>query len=83
SAKAPELLAHYCDSLLRKSSKAASDSEIEEKLLSSITIFKYLDDKDYFQRFYQKMLARRLINQQSISIDAEEFMVTKLKVIIR
>jgi len=27
------------------------------------------------------MLARRLINQQSISIDAEEFMVTKLKVI--
>ncbi|CAF3459379.1 unnamed protein product [Rotaria sp. Silwood1] len=58
---------------------AASDSEIEEKLLSSITIFKYLDDKDYFQRFYQKMLARRLINQQSISIDAEEFMVTKLK----
>ncbi|CAF4354116.1 unnamed protein product [Rotaria sp. Silwood2] len=79
SAKAPELLAHYCDSLLRKSSKAASDSEIEEKLLSSITIFKYLDDKDYFQRFYQKMLARRLINQQSISIDAEEFMVTKLK----
>ncbi|CAF0948041.1 unnamed protein product [Adineta ricciae] len=79
SAKAPELLAHYCDSLLRKSSKTATDSEIEEKLLSSITIFKYLDDKDYFQRFYQKMLARRLINQQSISIDAEEFMVTKLK----
>ena len=26
------------------------------------------------------MLARRLINQQSVSIDAEEFMVTKLKV---
>jgi len=26
------------------------------------------------------MLARRLINQQSISIDSEEFMVTKLKV---
>ena len=26
------------------------------------------------------MLARRLINQQSISIDAEEFMVAKLKV---
>jgi hypothetical protein len=26
------------------------------------------------------MLARRLINQQSASMDAEEFMVTKLKV---
>lgn len=43
-------LAHYCDSLLRKSSKTATESEIEEKLLNSITIFKYLDEKDYFQR---------------------------------
>ncbi|UJR20964.1 hypothetical protein I4U23_024070 [Adineta vaga] len=79
SIKAPELLAHYCDSLLRKSSKTSSDSELEEKLLNAITIFNYLDDKDYFQRFYQKMLARRLISQQSSSMDGEEFMVTKLK----
>ncbi|CAF3571796.1 unnamed protein product [Adineta steineri] len=77
--KAPELLAHYCDSLLRKSSKTTSESELEEKLLKTIIIFNYLDDKDYFQRFYQKMLARRLINQQSSSMDAEEFMLTKLK----
>ncbi|CAF3406902.1 unnamed protein product [Rotaria sp. Silwood1] len=79
SAKAPELLAHYCDNLLRKSSKTSTETEIEEKLLHGVTIFNYLEDKDYFQRFYQKMLARRLINQQSTSIDAEEFMVTKLK----
>ncbi|CAF1268122.1 unnamed protein product, partial [Adineta ricciae] len=78
-AKASELLAHYCDSILRKSSKATCESEVEEKLLDAIRIFNYLDDKDYFQRFYQKMLARRLINQQSTSIDAEEFMVTRLK----
>ncbi|CAF4869208.1 unnamed protein product [Rotaria sp. Silwood1] len=75
SAKAPELLAHYCDNLLRKSSKTSTETEIEEKLLHGVTIFNYLEDKDYFQR----MLARRLINQQSTSIDAEEFMVTKLK----
>jgi hypothetical protein len=43
-------LAHYCDSLLRKSTKAVTDSELEEKLLHAITIFQYLDDKDYFQR---------------------------------
>ncbi|CAF4302679.1 unnamed protein product, partial [Adineta steineri] len=48
--KAPELLAHYCDSLLRKSSKTTSESELEEKLLKTIIIFNYLDDKDYFQR---------------------------------
>ena len=31
-----------------------SESEIEEKLASSITIFKYLDDKDVFQKFYAR-----------------------------
>ena len=31
-----------------------SESEIEEKLTSSIIIFKYLDDKDVYQKFYQK-----------------------------
>ncbi|CAM2725921.1 unnamed protein product [Rotaria socialis] len=79
SAKAAELIAHYCDNLLRKSSKISTESEIEEKLLNAIIIFNYLEDKDYFQRCYQKMLARRLINQHSASIDAEEFMLTKLK----
>jgi cullin 2 len=28
--------------------------EIDDKLASSITIFKYLDDKDVFQKFYSR-----------------------------
>ena len=45
----------------------------------SITIRLFI----YLFKVYQKMLARRLINQQSTSIDTEEFMVTKLKVFLR
>ncbi|XP_014471950.1 PREDICTED: cullin-2 [Dinoponera quadriceps] len=78
-ARAPELLAKYCDSLLKKSAKAASESEIEEKLARSITVFKYVDDKDVFQKFYARMLAKRLIHQQSQSMDAEEVMIDRLK----
>ncbi|KAL7296446.1 cullin-2 [Trichogramma pretiosum] len=77
--RAPELLAKYCDSLLKKSSKVASESEVEEKLARSITIFKYVDDKDVFQKFYARMLAKRLIHQQSQSMDTEEIMIDKLK----
>ncbi|XP_031832846.1 cullin 2 [Nomia melanderi] len=77
--KAPELLAKYCDSLLRKSAKAASEVEVEEKLASCITVFKYVDDKDVFQKFYAPMLAKRLIHQQSQSMDAEESMIERLK----
>lgn len=72
-------MAKYCDSLLKKSAKAASESEIEEKLARSITVFKYVDDKDVFQKFYARMLAKRLIHQQSQSMDAEEVMIDRLK----
>lgn len=78
--KSPEYLSKYCDNLLKKSSKGMSETEIDDKLSHSITIFKYVDDKDVFQRFYQRHLAKRLIHQQSQSMDGEEGMINKLKV---
>jgi len=80
--KSPEYLSKYCDNLLKKSSKGMCEAEIDHKLLLSITIFKYIDDKDVFQRFYQRHLAKRLIHQQSQSMDGEEGMINKLKVLV-
>lgn len=77
--KSPELLAKYCDTLLKKTSKVVSDIELDERLQQCITVFKYLDDKDVFQRFYSRMLAKRLIYTMSHSMDAEESMINKLK----
>nr|CAD7260208.1 unnamed protein product [Timema shepardi]CAD7401708.1 unnamed protein product [Timema poppensis] len=77
--RSPEMLAKYCDALLKKSSKGMSETEVDERLSQSITIFKYIDDKDVFQKFYSRMLAKRLIHQQSQSMDAEEAMINRLK----
>lgn len=44
-----------------------------------MTVFKYIDDKDIFQKFYSKMLAKRLVNQTSASDDAEANMISKLR----
>lgn len=88
--RSPELLAKYCDSLLRKPSgssnqsgssinKTLSELEIDEKLALSIIVFKYIDDKDVFQKFYSKSMAKRLIFSQLASMDAEELMINKLK----
>lgn len=49
------------------------------KLTSFITVFKYIDDKDVFQKFYARMLAKRLIHGLSMSMDSEEAMINKLK----
>jgi len=75
----PSQLAKYCDTLLKKSTKGYSEVEVDEKLGQSIIIFKYIDDKDIFQKFYSRNLARRLIYQMSHSMDSEEGMINRLK----
>uniref|UniRef100_A0A8C9T5B9 Cullin 2 n=1 Tax=Scleropages formosus TaxID=113540 RepID=A0A8C9T5B9_SCLFO len=72
-------LAKYCDNLLKKSAKGMTENEVEDKLTSFITVFKYIDDKDVFQKFYARMLAKRLIHGLSLSMDSEEAMINKLK----
>jgi cullin 1 len=44
-----------------------------------MVVFKYIEDKDVFQKFYSKMLAKRLIYHMSASDDAEASMISKLK----
>lgn len=79
SSKSPELLAKYCDSLLKKNAKNTDDTDLELILQNVMIVFKYVEDKDVFQKFYTKQLARRLVNGLSASDDAEASMLTKLK----
>jgi len=79
STKSPELLAKYTDVLLRKGANAVEESELENTLSQIMTVFKYIEDKDVFQKFYSRMLARRLVHGNSSSDDAETSMISKLK----
>jgi len=75
--KTPELLAKYCDSLLRKSK--ITNEELEVRLDDLMIVFRYLEDNDVFQKFYMKTLSSRLIKGNSVSDDAEANMISKLK----
>lgn len=77
--QSPRLLARYCDQLLKKGSKGVGDNELEEKLDNAITVFQYIEDKDTFQKFYSRMLSRRLVFNNFSSMETEESMVQKLK----
>ena len=79
STKSPELLAKYTDSLLKKSGKSAEEADLEASLIQIMTVFKYIEDKDVFQKFYSRMLAKRLVHSSSASEDAETSMIGKLK----
>lgn len=61
--KCPELLANYCDMLLRRTplSKRLTSEEIESRLRDVLLVLKYVSNKDVFMRYHKAHLTRRLI----------------------
>lgn len=51
----PEFLAKHCDMILQ------SKENYEEFIDSIIKIFRVISEKDYFMKFYERMLGNRLI----------------------
>ncbi|XP_022727593.1 cullin-1 isoform X6 [Durio zibethinus] len=75
-----ELLATFCDNILKKGgSEKLSDEAIEETLEKVVKLFAYISDKDLFAEFYRKKLARRLLFDRSANDDHERSILTKLK----
>eukprot|EP00879_Flechtneria_rotunda_P016569 GHRR01017338.1.p1 GENE.GHRR01017338.1~~GHRR01017338.1.p1 ORF type:complete len:536 (+),score=207.96 GHRR01017338.1:206-1813(+) len=75
-----ELMANFCDNLLKKGgSEKLSDEAIEETLEKVVKLLAYISDKDLFAEFYRKRLARRLLQDKSASDDHERSILTRLK----
>ncbi|KAM3755484.1 hypothetical protein ACB098_02G043000 [Castanea mollissima] len=75
-----ELLATFCDNILKKgSSWKLSDEDIEETLEKVVKLLDYISDKDLFAEFYRKKLARRLLFGKSANDDHERSILTKIK----
>lgn len=79
--RCPELLANYCDMLLRKTplSRKLTSDEIEVKLKEVLLILKYVKNKDVFMRYHKAHLTRRLILDTSADNEKEENMVEWLR----
>ncbi|GAB2265217.1 hypothetical protein Dimus_000285 [Dionaea muscipula] len=77
-----ELLATFCDNILKKGgSEKLSDEAIEETLEKAVKLLAYISDKDLFAEFYRKKLACRLLFEQGVNDDDdhERSILTKLK----
>ena len=79
--KCPELLANYCDMLLRRTplSKKLTSDEVEAKLREVLLVLKYVQNKDVFMRYAKAHLTRRLILDTSADSEKEENMVEWLR----
>ncbi|KAJ9119446.1 hypothetical protein QFC24_005679 [Naganishia onofrii] len=80
NSKAQEYTSLFIDDNLKKGLKGKTDDEVEAVLEKTIVLFRFIIDKDIFERYYKSHLAKRLLNNRSVSEDAERNMVAKLKV---
>jgi cullin 3 len=75
-----EYLSLFIDDNMKKGIKDKTDTEIDAVLDKAITLLRYVQEKDMFERYYKKHLARRLLMSKSISMDVEKQMIGKMKI---
>jgi len=77
--RSPEFLSLFIDEKLRKGLKGATEEEVEETLRKVMVLFRFIQEKDVFEKYYKQHLAKRLLLGCSVSDDAEKGMISKLK----
>ncbi|GAO49699.1 hypothetical protein G7K_3845-t1 [Saitoella complicata NRRL Y-17804] len=77
--QAPEYISLFIDDNLKRGLKGKTETEVETVLDRTITLFRYLKDKDVFEKYYKGHLAKRLLWGRTVSDDAERGMIAKMK----
>ncbi|XP_039113870.1 cullin-3B-like [Dioscorea cayenensis subsp. rotundata] len=77
--RSPEFISLYVDDKLRKGLKGVSEEDVETVLDKVMMLFRYLQEKDVFEKYYKQHLAKRLLSGKTVSDDAERSMIVKLK----
>lgn len=77
--RSPEFISLFVDDKLRKGLKGVSEEDVESILDKVMMLFRYLQEKDVFEKYYKQHLAKRLLSGKSVSDDAERSLIVKLK----
>ncbi|KAL3511134.1 hypothetical protein ACH5RR_030535 [Cinchona calisaya] len=77
--RSPEFISLFVDEKLRKGLKGVSEEDIETILDKVMMLFRYLQEKDVFEKYYKQHLAKRLLSGKTVSDDAERSLIVKLK----
>ncbi|KHN13229.1 Cullin-3A [Glycine soja] len=79
NARSPEFISLFVDDKLRRGLKGVGEEDVEILLDKVMMLFRYLQEKDVFEKYYKQHLAKRLLSGKTISDDAERSLIVKLK----
>ena len=57
-----------------------NEADLDHLLDRCMVLFRFLQEKDLFERYYKQHLAKRLLLNKTPSYDNEKSMISKLKV---
>lgn len=77
--RASEYVSLFIDDSLRRGIRDKTENEIDVVLGKAIALIRYILDKDMFERYYQRHLARRLLNSKSESHEVEKQLIVLMK----
>jgi len=77
--RSAEYISLFVDEHMRKGVRTTSDEEVDSLLDKVVMLFRYLQEKDLFEKYYKQHLAKRLLGGRSASDDHEGMMIRKLK----
>jgi cullin 3 len=77
--RSSEYVSLFIDENLKRGIKGKTEAEVDVVLDKATTLLRYIQDKDMFERYYKKHLARRLLQSKSESADVEKQMISRMK----
>lgn len=77
--RSSEYVSLFIDDTLKRGVKGKTEAEVDTLLDKAIVLLRYVTDRDMFERYYQKHLARRLLQGKSDSQDVEKEMISRMK----
>ncbi|PFH60628.1 hypothetical protein XA68_10639 [Ophiocordyceps unilateralis] len=77
--RSSEYVSLYMDDSLKRGIRGKTEAEVDEMLDRAIVLIRYLQDRDLFQTYYQRHLARRLLHGKSESHDVEKQIISRMK----
>mmetsp|Transcript_2907 Transcript_2907/g.8201 ORF Transcript_2907/g.8201 Transcript_2907/m.8201 type:complete len:480 (-) Transcript_2907:633-2072(-) len=77
--RSPEFISLFMDDKLRRGLKGMTEDDTEVVLDKVMMLFRFLQEKDVFEKYYKQHLAKRLLSGRTVSDDAERMLLVKLK----
>jgi cullin 3 len=77
--RSSEYVSLFIDDNLKRGIRGKTEAEVDAVLEKAIILIRYLHDKDVFQTYYQRHLARRLLHGKSESHDVEKQIISRMK----